>query len=166
MLKKTIAYNNLDGEAVIEDFYFNLTKAELMKMELSEDEGFKEHLEKIVKSGKGRDIIAAFETILRAAYGERSPDGRFIKSPAAFDAFTATEAYSDLFFELVTDAKKSAEFINAIIPTGMVAEVEKAQTAQGVSPNLVVMDEAQNLVDLQNLSHAELIEAYRKKLAE
>jgi hypothetical protein len=127
MLKKTLTYTNIDGAKVTEDFYFNMTKAELMEMELSaEDGGFKEHLERIVKSGKGKDIIAAFKEILKAAYGERK-DGRFVKSPEAFDAFAASEAYSDLFFELVTDAKKSAEFINAIMPAELLAEVEKAK---------------------------------------
>jgi hypothetical protein len=168
MLKKTMTYTNLDGVEVTEDFYFNLTKAELLKMQLSENEGFKEHLEKIVASGKGSDIVGAFEQILRMAYGERTPDGKFRKSTEAFDQFLATEAYSDLFFELVTDAKKSAEFVNAIIPAAMAEEVKQAQ---GVSTNMAIVDEValpamtDGEKDPREMSHEELIEAYRKKLS-
>lgn len=159
MLKKTITYTNADGNEITEDFHFNLTKAELLKMELSETGGFKEHLEQIVKSGNGKDIIEAFEQILRAAYGVRTPDGKFVKIPGAFDEFVTTEAYSEMFFELVTDAKKSSEFVNAIVPAALIDEVKKAQDVQLPKKDYTQM----GTMELMELSREELLEAMRQK---
>jgi hypothetical protein len=124
VLKKTITYENFNGEHVSEDFYFHLSKAELVEMELSQPGGMQQHLQEIVTSEDGKAIIAEFKTIILQSYGERSEDGkRFIKTQALRDEFSSTEAYSQLFFELCTDAEKAAEFVNGIIPTGLAEEV-------------------------------------------
>jgi hypothetical protein len=121
MLKKTISYKDFDGNMRVEDFYFNLTKAELVEMELGHEGGtFSDHLIRMVNSTDGKVIIETFKGILEKAYGVRSEDGkRFIKSPELWQAFLETAAYSELFIELVTDADKSAEFIKAIVPTDL-----------------------------------------------
>lgn len=117
MLKKTITFNDLDGNPITEDFYFNLSKAELAEMELSVKGGMKARLESIIESEDGAKIIAAYSDILRRSYGRRSLDNRsFVKSQDAWENFVGTEAYDQLFMELITDAKKSAEFIAAIMP--------------------------------------------------
>ena len=60
-------------------------------------------------------------------YGEKSPDGkRFIKNQELRDAFAQTEAYSDLFMELATDAEAAARFINGIVPQGKKAPAPRA----------------------------------------
>lgn len=52
----------------------------------------------------------------RVDYGEKSPDGkRFVKNQEIRDAFAQTNAYSDLFMELATDAKAAAAFVNGVI---------------------------------------------------
>lgn len=117
MLKKTIKYNDFNGVEREEDFYFNLTKAELMEMELSVDGGFVERLNKIVSAKNAPEIIKEFKKIILNAYGEKSPDGkRFIKSKELTEAFEQTEAYSNLFIELATNADEAAKFINAVVP--------------------------------------------------
>lgn len=131
MLKKTLTYNNIDGQPVTEDFYFNLTKAELMKLGFAGGDDLKERVKKIAEGeATPAEIIETFEKILRASYGVRTTDGKFRKSPDDFDTFVATEAYSDLLFETATSAEKSAEFVNAIIPQNLAEEVAKLQAAQ------------------------------------
>ena len=44
MLKKTVTYTDYNGSERTEDFYFNLTKAEIMEMELSTSGGLAEML--------------------------------------------------------------------------------------------------------------------------
>lgn len=127
MLKKTVTFKNLDGVEVTEDFYFNLTKAELLKYRMIKGEGYEALINKVVSSGDGQGIIDVFDEFLRTAYGERRPDGKFVKSVEAYDAFMATEAYSQIFWELVTDANAGAAFINAIIPDNLAEEVAKLQ---------------------------------------
>ena len=117
MLKKTIAYTDYNGSERTEDFYFNLTKAEVVEMEMSTTGGLAEMIKKIVAAQDAPSIIAIFKKLILKAYGEKSPDGkRFIKSDEISNAFSQTEAYSQLFMELATDADKAAEFVNGITP--------------------------------------------------
>lgn len=123
MLKKTITYKNFDNETVTDDFYFNLTKAELVELEVSEKEGIAETLQAIVNAEDRAMIIEYFKKIILLAYGERSSDGRkFIKSPDIANAFSHTEAYSELFMELSSDAKAAAMFVNGIMPASLMVE--------------------------------------------
>ena len=109
MLKKTLTYSDLDGNPVTEDFYFSLSKAEIAEMELSYDGGLQTHLKRIVANKDGAAIIGAFKNILTSSVGRRSEDGRrFIKSDEITQEFMQTDAYSELFMELVTDADASA----------------------------------------------------------
>ena len=117
MLKKTITYNDYNGNERTEDFYFNLTKAEIMEMELGTTGGLAEMLTRIVAAQDAPAIIKMFKDIVLKAYGEKSPDGkRFIKSEELSTAFSQTEAYSQLFMELATDADEAAKFVNGIVP--------------------------------------------------
>lgn len=136
MLKKTITYTDYNGLERTEDFYFNLSKAEIMEMEMSTTGGFAEMLQKIVAAQDAPAIIKVFKDITLKAYGEKSADGkRFIKSDELREAFSQTEAYSQLFMELATDADAASNFIKAIIPADLEKEMSKAQ-AGGASPVL------------------------------
>lgn len=117
MLKKKITYTDYNGVERSEDFYFNLTKAELMEMEMSTVGGFTEMVQRIVAANDAPSIIKIFKELILKAYGEKSPDGkRFIKSKEISDAFSQTEAYSQLFMELATDANAAADFVNGLVP--------------------------------------------------
>lgn len=117
MLKKTVVYVDYDGNERTETFYFNLTKAEVAEMELSVDGGLVKQIEKIVAEQDGKRIIEIFKDVILRSYGEKSPDGkRFMKSQELRDAFSQTEAYSEVFMELATNAEAAAAFINGIVP--------------------------------------------------
>lgn len=126
MLKKTITYKDFNDEEVSEDFFFHLSKAELVELEMSHQGGLSTWLEKIVAAEDGKSIIAEFKKIILSSYGKRSDDGkRFIKNQQLRDEFESTEAYSELFIELVTDAEAAAEFVRGVIPQGMAEEAIK-----------------------------------------
>ncbi len=117
MLKKTITYTDYNGSERTEDFYFNFSKAEIMEMEMSTTGGLAEMIQKIVAAQDAPAIIKIFKELVLKAYGEKSPDGkRFIKSDDITMAFSQTEAYSQLFMELATDADAAAKFVNGIVP--------------------------------------------------
>jgi len=117
MLKKTIKYRDFDGNERDEDFYFNLSKAEVMVLEMGVAGGMAAMLKGIIRSQDSKQIIEKFKEIILMSYGEKSPDGkRFIKSPELSKAFEETEAYSELFVELATNAEAAADFVNGIIP--------------------------------------------------
>ena len=123
MLKKTITYTDYNGVERVEDFYFNLTKAELMEMEMGTAGGFVEMIERIIAAQDTPTIIEVFKSMILKAYGVKSPDGkRFVKSEEVVNSFAQTEAYSELFMELATDSKAAAEFVNGIMPKEAAAQ--------------------------------------------
>ena len=120
MLKKTITYNDYNGVERTEDFYFNLSKAEILEMEMGTSGGLAEMIQKIVAAQDAPSIVRVFKDLVLKAYGEKSPDGkRFIKSEEISTEFSQTEAYSQLFMELATDAEAGAAFVNGIVPKEM-----------------------------------------------
>ena len=117
MLKKTITYIDYNGTERKEDFYFNLSKAEIMEMEMGTTGGMVEMINRIVAAQDAPAIIDVFKKMILKAYGEKSADGkRFIKSKEISEAFSQTEAYSQLFMELATDADAASKFVNGIVP--------------------------------------------------
>jgi len=132
MLKKTITYNDFNGNKVTEDFYFNLTKAEVAEMEVSASTldpdgkvsgGMQKLLTDVVSSGSGERIINIFKEILSRSYGVKSEDGkRFIKSPELYKEFSESAAYSDFFVELLTEPDAAAKFITSIMPVDIPEE--------------------------------------------
>lgn len=170
MLKKTITYKNYDGETVSEDFYFNLSKAEIAEMELSHKGGFGAYLQQIVESEDGGQIIAAFKKIITDAVGRRSEDGRrFIKSEEISQEFLQTEAYSQLFMDLVTDAGAASKFIRGIVPEDMAESVLSEKQLTDVSlpkeevPAYIRENRDPTKAELQEMSKEELQEAFRRK---
>ena len=127
MLKKTITYTDYNDVERTEDFYFNLSKAEIMEMEMGTTGGLAEMINKIVQTQDAPAIIKVFKDLILKAYGERSADGkRFEKKNGTLaEAFAETEAYSQLFMELATDADAAARFVNGIIPRDMQQDAQK-----------------------------------------
>lgn len=124
MLKKTIEYTDYDGNQRKEDFYFNLSKAEVTDW-LTTSGGYTldKVMDRLVKSENVKEIMEIFKDIIYRAYGEKSLDGRrFVKSKEVKDNFIETEAYSELYMELVGDSKKAADFIAGIMPADWSAE--------------------------------------------
>lgn len=126
MLTKTITYNDYNGVERTEDYLFNLSKAELMEMELSIAGGLSETIDKIIKTKDTPALVKIFKELLLNSYGAKSPDGkRFIKTDELREEFAQTEAYSQLFMELATNAEAAAAFVNGIIPADLANEAAK-----------------------------------------
>jgi hypothetical protein len=120
MLKKTIEYTDYNGNERTEDFYFNLSKAEVYEMEMSTAGGLETYINKIISTKDSAAIVSMFKDLIVKSYGEKSDDGRrFIKSEELSNDFEQTEAYANLFVELSTDADKAAAFVNGILPKDM-----------------------------------------------
>lgn len=117
MLTKPITYTDYDGVERTENFMFNLTKAEIAELNLTTEGGLQATVQKIIDSRDVPEITKWFKKIIMMAYGEKSADGRrFIKSEELTENFLQTEAYSELFMELISDDNAAAAFVNGIIP--------------------------------------------------
>lgn len=125
MITKTITYRDYNDIERTEKFSFHLNKAELMEMEMGTTGGLAEMMQRIVEAKDVPAIVKVFKDLLLKAYGEKSPDGkRFIKNEKLTEEFAQTEAYSQLFMELATDAEAAAAFVNGIMPADLVEQAK------------------------------------------
>ena len=133
MLKKTITYKDYDDVEWTEDYYFNLNESELYALQESVPGGMQKMLSKIAATRDGKAIMDTIRTIIKLAYGEKTPDGkRFVKKVNGhelFEDFEQTMAFEKLYTELITDAEKAADFIIGIMPSDVQTEL-KAQNAK------------------------------------
>lgn len=117
MLVKTIEFEDYNGVKRTEDFYFNLSKADIIEMELGVDGGLDTKIKRLTQTMNGPEIMKLFKEVIFKAYGVKSDDGRrLIKSEQLSTEFSQTEAYSELLMELLSDPEAAASFIKAIIP--------------------------------------------------
>ena len=129
MLRKVIKYNDLDGNPTQGEFYFHLSKADVVKLQVSKKGGLEAWLRRIVAAEDESAIISEFENLIRLSAGKKSDDGkRFIRDPEVLSEFFDTDAYSEFFMELCTNAEAAAEFINGIIPDDLAETIAKVKT--------------------------------------
>lgn len=139
MYKTSVTFENFEGEKVTKDLYFNLTKAEITKLQLSYKQGFDKYVDEIIHPIDGepdpQKIMDLFEMLILTSYGVRTEDG-FIKTPEKAQAFATTEAYSELFMRLLTDEKAQSDFFMGIMPRDLAAqaqaEIEKANKVEEI----------------------------------
>lgn len=128
MIKKTIEYVNFNDEKCKEDFYFNLTKDEIIQFGVKYPEGLEETINKLILTRNGQEVYDIFRTIILEAYGEKSVDGkRFIKSEEMAIGFSQTNAFSELIMELINDAEYAAKFVEGLLPKDVLEEVKKSE---------------------------------------
>lgn len=140
MLKRTIKFKDYDDKERVEDHYFHMSEAEVIKwITTSGEYTLDKVLIRLTTEKNGKKIMEMFESLIKQSYGRKSLDGRkFEKSEEIWNDFYQTEAYSVLFTELVTDAKKAAEFVNRIIPSDMSTKIQKimAENPEGMPDEL------------------------------
>lgn len=128
MYKITEKYTDYDGNERVEDFYFNLTKAELTDMELTTEGGLSAMLSRIVAAKDTTKLISVFKDLLLKSYGQKSGDGRrFIKSEELTKEFTEVPAYSQIYLRLASDDKAATEFVNNVIPKDLAQQAKESQ---------------------------------------
>lgn len=138
MLKKTIEFKDFNGNNRKEDHYFNLTKSEIMKMEMSTKGGMTEMINNIIAAQDTPAILKIFEDLVEASYGRKSLDGReFEKSEEIYNKFKSSNAYDELFMELISDPKKAADFFNGLVPADL---AEKVQEEMKNNPDLLAIE--------------------------
>lgn len=126
MLKRDITYTDFDENEVTETFYFNLSRPEIIELEVEYEGGLESFIKRVIDAKDHKSLVAEFKRIILLAVGQRSEDGkRFIKSPEISEHFSQTPAYDVLFMELATDDVRAAEFMNGIVPR----EVSRAAAA-------------------------------------
>ena len=161
MLKKTITYTNPFTEKdVTEEHYFHISKADLVEMEMEEHNakymkdgneltGMQAKLQKIIDSEDGKAIMTEFKDIIRRSYGRKDGD-RFLKSKDIWEEFAATEAYSQLLWELCTNAEAAGDFMNGIVP-GNLEQISAEVRAQAEKQQLEIQPESKAIAAVEKV---------------
>ncbi len=127
MIKWTITYTDYNDNKVTDEVYFNLSKVELMNMQFMSNGTYGNFVERITEERDIAALGAEFQRIILDSYGVKSDDGKtFMKSEELRNKFKNSEAYSELFMELVTDADKATKFIQGILPKDLQASAANA----------------------------------------
>lgn len=131
MLKKTITYTDYDGMERTEDFWFNLSKTELTKLDAELPGGVLGVLRKIIDKKDRKALVDFIETLILRSYGEKTLDGkRFVKTPDMAEEFMQTPAYDELFMSILSDTDSQTSFINGVIPQSMAKDIEQTDKKQ------------------------------------
>lgn len=124
MIKKTVTYKDLNGKERTETFYFHYFESEIMDMEMSEEGGLAERIQRIIDAKDQASLLKVIKKFVIDAYGVKSDDGRrFNKSQEVKDAFVECPAYSKIYMELLTNDELAAEFVNKVVPEDMAAQL-------------------------------------------
>jgi len=155
VLKKSIKFKNLDGVEEEVVYYFHMNRGDVAMMEVSSQEGYSGYLEKIIKDNDRGAIARAIKELILVSVGYRDKDdaGRFIKTDEYAKAFSQTEAFSELYLELITDTAASIEFFKGVLPGNISnAEIRAEAARRGVQIDLP-MD---NIVEVSAVTKDEL----------
>lgn len=130
MIKKTYTYSDYNGVQCTEDFYFNLSKTELIEMDSEYPEGFSERIKQVMESDDKKEMIRIFKDLILRSYGKKSEDGkRFIKSKEITEGFEQSPAFDEIFMEIGFNSESASNFVNGLIPSDLQNAV-KSQMAQ------------------------------------
>jgi len=138
MIQETIKYHDLEGNPCEDTFYFHMSKAELAAVTQTEGD-FAAYLRKIVATDDAKKILDEFKKIIEMTVGQKSDDGkRFIKNDEIRSKFMDSDAYSEFFMKLLTDADYASRFVNGIMPADL--QEQLASTTEVAEARKVVLN--------------------------
>lgn len=118
MFKKKITYTDYNGQERTEEFYFNLSKSEMIMLESTTPGGYAAMLQRIIDSKDNTSLMKMFTDLIKMSYGVKSEDGKhFIKNDQVVEDFLNSAAFDQMFTEFFTDENAAADFAKGIIPS-------------------------------------------------
>ena len=128
MLKKTISYTNFNGEERTEDFFFHLSTPEITRMQIKFKGDIAEYAKKLQQAGDQDGMITFVEELMLSSYGEKTDDGKsFIKTKEVRTKFEYSQAYAELFEELLTSPQKAQQFGQGLVEGAKAPNSEAAK---------------------------------------
>lgn len=135
MHKHPITYTDFNNNQKSKDLYFNLTEAELTKIQKDylDVGGIQVVMNQAIESGDTRQLLDFFEMLVRRSYGIKSADGElFDKSEQIWNDFENSAFYSDLYMSFFQDEGKVGQaFIRAVMPAHLIQKAEANVRGEG-----------------------------------
>jgi len=126
MIKKTVTYEDFNGEKKTKELWFHFSESEITNEELTTEGGLYNTIRKMTEEQDRIMLAKLFRQIILKSYGEKSADGeRFMKSQEIMDNFEHSAAYDALYMELATDTQKVSDFVKGTLPKNLAARVDE-----------------------------------------
>lgn len=139
MLKKTVTYEDFNGNSRTEELRFNLTQTELVELAMELPDGVSDAVgddpskvdqetaaRKLMETLGGKGVFEFIKKLLLKSYGVMSADGRrFDKSEELTKEFSQTLAFDTIMMDLMSDDIAAAEFVNGVIPSKVADKIGK-----------------------------------------
>ena len=142
MYIRKITFTDYNGLEHTRTYYFNLSKSELLRLQLSIGGGLTEYAKRLMDTEDMVHLSELFEKLILMSYGEKTDDGmHFIKEDEngkkLADMFKQTAAYDELYTELSTNEQSAIEFFNSVIPAEAANQQPTVTEGHAYPPSVV-----------------------------
>lgn len=135
MIKKTIKYIDFNSREVVKDYYFHLTKVDMVEVSL--DGTFEEKIRRAVATQDKLTIFEEFKRLIAKSVGMRTEDGSgFVRTEDFTNQFLSSPAFDELIMELFTSEDQGTEFIKGLLPPNMQEDIDKELKKRAETVNL------------------------------
>lgn len=143
MIKKDIKYTDFNGKERTETHYFNLSKSELVRLQITAPNGdLTTHIQGLMDNVDRKEVMRHYDEIIDMSYGRRTEDGRFEKSPEIIARFKSSNAYDELFIQLFQDGNAMAEFVRGLLPEELQGSFN-AQVSDTATANMTARERSE-----------------------
>jgi hypothetical protein len=119
MFKHNIDYVDFNGTERNEDFYFHLSSVEVTRLEAEIGRDLNTHIKELTANQDMKTLLDFLERILLGAYGRKTSDGKsFIKNKDLRTEFEYSNAYAEIFEQMLTNPDLAKKFGEAVADNG------------------------------------------------
>lgn len=130
MFKHTVEYVDFNGNERKEELYFHLSLPEVTRIEAEIGKPMDQYIQEVTANQDMKTLLDFLEKMILNAYGQKTSDGKsFHKSKALRDEFEYSQAYAEVFEQLLTDKELARKFGEAVADNG---KAKKNQVAPQV----------------------------------
>lgn len=120
MFSYVVEYEDYNGASHKETLYFNISAAELLRLQSTTPGGYHAYIQRVVDSQDTGEVWTTFEDLIRISYGVKSDDGmHFMKirdGHKLVEDFIDTPAYDAFMMDIITNAELAAKFVDGVLP--------------------------------------------------
>lgn len=130
MYKHPVTYIDFNGNERKEDLYFHLSVPEVTRLEAEIGMSMEKYIKEVTANQKLDELLGFLEKILLNAYGVKTLDGKsFRKTKEIREEFEYSQAYAEVFEQMVTDPEVAKRFGENVADKG---QARKNQVAPKV----------------------------------
>lgn len=134
MYKHSVEYIDFNDNPRKEDVYFHLSVPEVTRLQAEIGKDIQEHIKDLTDNKDFKELLGFLERVLLNSYGQKTSDGKsFHKSKELRDHFEYSQAYAEVFEDMMTKPELARKFGESVAATGR----QNANKPNQVTPHVV-----------------------------